>query len=754
MADASGGTDSLTTEVFVAWGEDLSPAVLVVVALLGVAMLSRLILDLRRVHRRRGLVMVTGVVALVMVAGIVLRPSRVVQHVVEVGAKVILLLDQSRRMQIEDGPESRAVRAQRVQERLISHFSGSQVEVMKFGGSNASHALAAQESGSGSDMGEQSDLTRVLARLAQLGSERASLLVLVSDGRLARPTAEASDQAFRLPEGLLGSRLFAVDVARGSPPDASIRSIQTTGRAVAHQALSLTVEVGCSGGLHCASLPLQIHELRHGVEPALLAQSLIPLNGQPSAKVTVSLTLERAGTRIVHFSIRTPPGDRVPANDSRILPVTVTRDRIRLLHVAGRPTYDVRALRTWLKSDASVDLVSFFILRTDSDDTHTTDDAELALIPFPVDELFTSHLPSFDAIILQDIDAERYRLSAHLGDLARYVEHGGGLLLVGGPSAFAGGGYAKSPLERLLPVSVVSSSRPFDTVDFVPRATEAGQSAALISPLRRLLGDQIPSMPGSNTLGASRPGAVVLWEHPTRTVLPVRGAPAGGAMPILAVSEVRDGRVVVLGVDGTYRLAFGETAVKAAGRAFGALWDGLLGWLMREPRFESLRGEMVAPCFAGEPATVRWYVPSGSTGSLRLTLERLGQVEPPTVEHVVKDAKAPAVEVPLGILQAGGYSLRAQLADSPPARFDFACETGGAAWADSRPDPERLERLTRLNQGQVVSFSNLDALPRPRPERRDVSRRVKAVLPVWTWALAGALALGAHWLARRSAGLS
>ena len=35
--------------------------------------------------------------------------------------------------------------------------------------------------------------------------------------------------------------------------------------------------------------------------------------------------------------------------------VDVARERVRVLHVAGRPTYDVRALRTWLKSNASVD---------------------------------------------------------------------------------------------------------------------------------------------------------------------------------------------------------------------------------------------------------------------------------------------------------------------------------------------------------------------------------------------------------------
>ena len=125
------------------------------------------------------------------------------------------------------------------------------------------------------------------------------------------------------------------------------------------------------------------------------------------------------------MAIETPDGDEIPDNDRRYLTVDVARDRVRLLHVAGRPTYDVRALRTWLKSDASVDVVAFFILRTHDDDVMATQD-ELALIPFPVDELFTVHLPSFDAVILQDFDARPYGLSKHLRSLARYVKRVGG----------------------------------------------------------------------------------------------------------------------------------------------------------------------------------------------------------------------------------------------------------------------------------------------------------------------------------------
>jgi hypothetical protein len=175
--------------------------------------------------------------------------------------------------------------------------------------------------------------------------------------------------------------------------------------------------------------------------------------------VDLMVTLERAGSRILDVSLVSPPGDTIPENDRRLVTFDVARERVRVLHVAGRPTDDVRALREWLKSDASVDVVAFFILRTPTDNPHA-DQQDLALIPFPVDELFSEDLPTFDAVVLQDFDAQPYGLEKHLPALARYVRGGGGLIMVGGPNSFIGGGYADTPLGNavgVLPVALDSS---------------------------------------------------------------------------------------------------------------------------------------------------------------------------------------------------------------------------------------------------------------------------------------------------------
>jgi uncharacterized membrane protein len=492
-----------------------------------------------------------------------------------------------------------------------------------------------------------------------------------------------------------------------------------------------------------------IRELRQSEAPAVLAQGVAKLEGKELATLELGITLERAGQRIIEVAVEAPAGDRIPENDRRLLPFNVARERVRLLHVAGRPTYDVRSLRMWLKSNESVDLVAFFILRTRQSNPMTIDESEeLALIPFPVHDLFTEHLPSFDAIVLQDIDAVTYDLAEYLPALERYVRTGGGIILVGGPSSFGGGGYARSSLERVLPTEIGDPERPFDLSEFVPRYTDAGRVAPVLGPLRNLVGDDLPRMVGSNSLGRAREGALVLWEHASRKT--DQGAP----MPVLALGDAGDGRAISLAIDGTHQLAFSEFAERTAGRAYGALWDGLLGWLMRDPRYEAARVELVGPCIAGELARLRLTRLPGTPGDLELSVEALAENPAPAIVHRAAVPSSGVVEVDVGPLAASGYTARAKVGQASPTRFDFACERGGSTFSDSRPDAERLAKIAQTSAGKAVDASRISELPLPPATKVSAQREVSPILPEWAWALAAAFALGLHWIVRRRAGLA
>jgi uncharacterized membrane protein len=468
----------------------------------------------------------------------------------------------------------------------------------------------------------------------------------------------------------------------------------------------------------------------------------------------MTVTLEQAGTRIVEVAITPPAGDTIPANDHRFVTLAVTRERVRVLHVAGRPTDDVRALREWLKGDASVDVVAFFILRTQSDDVHVASQSELALIPFPVDELFREDLPSFDAVVLQDFDAQPYGLEQYLPNIERYVLGGGGLVMVGGQNSFVAGGYARTPLAEVLPVELDGSpsADSADTSAFVPQWTPQGRAAPLLGLLRNVVGDELPQMPGANILGDARPGGIVLLTHPTRRTA------KGSKMPVLAVSEEGNGRSIALGVDGTWGLQFSQLGAKTGGRGHGALWDGLLGWLMRDPRFESARLEVAEGCAAGFQSKIRAELPpsalDASPENVELAVTRLGG---PSAAFRAKSTRSPEstrVDFDVPPQAEGVYTARLLVAGTPSARLDYACEVGGDEWADSRPDAVRLKALAQATGGDFSYADDPVSLKLPKPTIVSVERHVTPTAPPWAWSFLAAALLGAHWVARRRGGLS
>jgi uncharacterized membrane protein len=424
-----------------------------------------------------------------------------------------------------------------------------------------------------------------------------------------------------------------------------------------------------------------------------------------------------------------------------------------VLHVAGRPTYDVRALRMWIKSDASVDLVAFFILRTPESNVQAVSD-DLALIPFPVDELFTEQLSSFDAVVLQDFNAGPYGLTKHLKGLARYVEHGGGLIMVGGKDSFVGGNYANTPLAAVLPVELDGGreAAAADIAWFTPKLTEAGRTAPVLAPLRALIGEDLPDMPGANILGDPRPGATVLITHPTHRTR------SGQPMPVLTLGEAGSGRTMALGIDGSHRLLFSNFAAKDAGRAHGAFWDAMLGWLMRDPRFEPAVIDVKGGCIAGIDATLVLRPLAGQRGKASLRITRLGGSEPLRAREATLDGTGKAVEIPVGTLEAGGYSAEVEIVNGPghgpTTRRDFACEKGGDEWADSRPDNARLEAIAAATGGKFVTAADAGSLPLPAAMQVASERQVAPLLPAWAWAISAAVLLGAHWIVRRLGGLA
>jgi uncharacterized membrane protein len=764
---------------------DLSRPYVIAACALAAASFLLLVFELLRSTRPRRAslaIAATGAVAAVALLAAVLRPISILSKGSLVGSKVVVLVDGSRSIDLPGLGGTRREAAARALAELGKRSSEVRLTMLRFGapgavtspqpgsapGGGASagedaeetkEAAAGAAAGAGASVLEgrpfsRSDLSSALEGVARAADERPAAIVVLSDGRLDRPGAEAAGEAARSALGSLEVPVHAVALANAAPVDASIRSVRAAGAAVAHQPLVLRIEIGCEGGLDCDELPVVAKELRERGDPTTLAAGTAHVN-EGTGTVELSVTLDRAGTRILEIGIKAPSGDTIPENDRRFVTIDVARDRVRVLHVAGRPTYDVRALRMWLKSDASVDVVAFFILRTLTDDVGASQD-DLALIPFPVDELFSEHLPSFDAVVLQDFNARPYGLEKHLPALARYVDKGGGLIMVGGPDAFVPGNYAGTPLAKVLPVELPAFDRDTGGVDlgaFAPQITEAGRAAPVLAPLRALIGDDLPEMPGTNIVGEARSDATVLLVHPTRKT--VSGAP----MPVLALGETGSGRTMALTIDGSHKLLFSAFAASAAGRAHGAFWDAMLGWLMRDPRFEPAVIDVPGGCISGEETMLLLRPLPGQRGEATVTITKLGSGDVIRKAIASLGGGGEPVEIQAGRLDTGGYSAVVEIragasGKGPTTRRDFACEKGGDEWADSRPDSARLQAIAAEMKGRFVLADEAGSLPLPAATQVATERHVAPILPPWAWTLFAAAALGSHWIVRRRGGLS
>ena len=104
---------------------------------------------------------------------------------------------------------------------------------------------------------------------------------------------------------------------------------------------------------------------------------------------------------------------------------------------------------------------------------------DLALIPFPVQELFVEKIDSFDAIIFDRFS--RFSLnSTHFWSIRDYVERGGALFVAAGPEFANPDNLASTAISEILPA--VSNGEVIEQ-GFWPRVTELGMRHPVVSPL-------------------------------------------------------------------------------------------------------------------------------------------------------------------------------------------------------------------------------------------------------------------------------
>src|SRR5213078_871238 len=174
------------------------------------------------------------------------------------------------------------------------------------------------------------------------------------------------------------------------------------------------------------------------------------LSGQT---VNVDIDIKHAGPNIVEIEASPLENELTPVNNRAVVAIDGVRDKLRVLLVSGEPHSGERTWRNLLKSDASVDLIHFTILRPPEKQDGTPIN-ELSLIAFPTRELFSprpqGRLDDFRLIIF-DRYARQVLPILYFENIARYVRQGGAVLVAAGPDYASPTSLWRTPLDSVLP---------------------------------------------------------------------------------------------------------------------------------------------------------------------------------------------------------------------------------------------------------------------------------------------------------------
>jgi hypothetical protein len=412
-----------------------------------------------------------------------------------------------------------------------------------------------------------------------------------------------------------------------------------------------------------------------------------------------------------------------------VLTVEGVRENLRVLLVSGEPHAGERTWRNMLKSDASVDLVHFTILRPPEKQDGTPIN-QLSLIAFPTRELFQEKLDQFDLIIFDRYQRRGVLPLLYLENVARYVEKGGAVLVSAGDDYASPLSLYRSPLGQILPA--VPSGRVVEE-PFKPALTELGEKHPVTSDL-----------PGAS-------GQEPSWGHWFRVVdvspregeVLMKGAQG---KPLLIIGQRGEGRVGMLLSDHAWLWARGYEG----GGPYTDLLRRLAHWLMKEPDLEeetlkaTSRGQTLSIERRSikdeiEPVTVT--APSGKEETVTLDKGERGMwrkamtVSEQGVYRISSGKLASVVTVG----NANARELAAVTA-TDAVLSPILDETGGGSFWLGRNDAEaaKLPRLVMLRGGQVMHGDDWLGL-----HKRD-AYHVKGVrlFPLFTGLLALGLLLG------------
>jgi len=599
----------------------------------------------------------------------------------------------------------------------------------------------AQPGGSASDLG-----AAVRGALDAVGGNPVSAIVLLSDGAFNR--GESASVIGRL----LNQRnvpLYAVGVGDPAEPvNIAVTEVSGPRSAYKNDPFTVTVRLDATGiaGETVTVELVERHEDGGTGEVVERRTATIGRDGAPEP-VVFERKVEKPGA--VRFTARVAPLDHeaVALDNQRDMlpPVQILDDQMRVLLIAGAPSYDYRYLARLLERDATVDLSTWL----QSADLEAVRDGNTVITELPdePDELF-----AYDAILLLDPDPSEFDPTWASLVATQITDRGGGLLYAAG-NKYAGrffGNTKTTPLVELLPI--------LPDPDAEIRLNDLGQYQKQAWPIR-IPDDAIGNPTLRQADDAHENRAVwaalegVYWHYPVRREKPLAGvlmrhsnpamSNAFGPHVLYATQFVGAGRTAFLGFDSTWRWRRGTEAwfnrfwiqtlrYLVEGKLLGGRARGLI--LTEKEAYETGDSVVVTVRALDDrfqplllPELDLWVEPTGATEDETRSDdgERVVQLSPMLGREGYYQGRFVARE-------AGALQLRLRLPDAREAVLkEIAVARPNLEMRDTAMHRDLLRDLAEASGGRYLEIDEAGMLGELIPDRSTTIRIRERPRPLW-----------------------
>jgi hypothetical protein len=482
--------------------------------------------------------------------------------------------------------------------------------------------------------------TALNSALADVPPDRVAGVIMITDGRVHDVPAEAGALSFAAP-------VHALITGEKDERDRRVALIAAPRFGIVGQSQTITYRIEDHGAKEPSA---EVTVRRDG---DVIETQTVPV-GVPQ---NVDIQIPHGGANIVEIEAAPLSGGELTlVNNRAVVSIDGVRDKLRVLLVSGEPNPGERTWRNLLKSDPSVDLVHFTILRPPEKQDGTPIN-ELSLIAFPTRELFQQKIDQFQLIIFDRYARQGVLPMIYFDNITRYVRDGGAVLVDAGPDYASQTSIWHTPLDVVLPAEPIGS---VTNEAFRPSLTELGKRHPVTRGLEGSEADPPHWSEWFRVVDTRDTTGTTVMQGPEQK-------------PLLVLSRQGEGRVAMLLSDQMWLWSRG---FEGGGPQLDLL-RRLSHWLMKEPDLEEealrlrVSGHNLVvrrQTMAEEVADVTVTSPSGAT-----RVVKLDPVEPGVWESTIAANE-------LGLWRATDGKLNALINIGPANPREFAEVTSTTDW--------------------------------------------------------------------------